>query len=179
MLTIGDRFPSFEATAVVSTETESAFVTVANTTDAGKWKVFFFYPKDFTFVCPTEISEFDNLYSEFQSHEAQVYGVSTDSDFVHLAWRRDHPDLRNLQFPLISDIRRDLSASLGILHPTEGICLRATFIVDPEGTIRYASCNDLSVGRNPAEVLRILQALQTGELCACDWKQGDSFLHVA
>lgn len=179
MLTIGDRFPSFTATAVVSTDVKSAFKEVTNESAKGKWQVYFFYPKDFTFICPTEIARFNDLNSKFQEKSAQVYGVSTDSDFVHLAWRQHHQDLKNLQFPLVSDIRRELSTALGILDRKAGVCVRATFIVDPEGTIRYAAANDLSVGRNPDDILRTLEALQTGELCACNWNPGDKFIKVA
>jgi alkyl hydroperoxide reductase subunit AhpC len=179
MLTIGDRFPNYTATAVVSNDINNAFKEVTDQSAKGKWQVYFFYPKDFTFICPTEIAQFNNLNSEFAKNNAQVYGVSTDSDFVHLAWRRSHPDLMNLHFPLISDIRRDLSISLGVLDRKEGVCTRATFIVDPEGTIRYAAANDLDVGRNVDDILRILIALQTGELCACNWNPGDKFLKKA
>jgi peroxiredoxin (alkyl hydroperoxide reductase subunit C) len=179
MLTVGDKFPSFNLKAVVSNNISDAFVTVNNQSDAGKWKVFFFWPKDFTFVCPTEISGFGDINKEFEQRNAKVYGASTDSEFVHLAWRKDHKDLNNLPFPMISDIKKELSTDLGILHKEEGVCLRATFIVDPQGTIRFASVNDLSVGRSPQEVLRVLDALQTGELCACNWKKGDDVLKVA
>jgi lipoyl-dependent peroxiredoxin subunit C len=179
MLTIGDRFPTFTATAVVSNDIDTAFQEVTNQSAQGKWQVYFFYPKDFTFICPTEIAQFNSLNSKFQEHNAQLYGASTDSDFVHLAWRRSHPDLMNLSFPLISDIRRDLSIALGVLDRHAGVCTRATFIVDPEGVIRYAAANDLSVGRNPEEILRTLVALQTGELCACNWNPGDKFVDVA
>lgn len=179
MLTIGDRFPSFTATAVVSSDIKTAFKETTNESAKGKWQVYFFYPKDFTFICPTEIARFNELNSNFQAKNAQVYGVSTDSDFVHLAWRQSHQDLKNLQFPLISDIRRELSTALGILDRKAGVCIRATFIVDPEGAIRYAAANDLSVGRNPDDILRTLEALQTGELCACNWNPGDKFIKVA
>lgn len=179
MLTIGDRFPNFTATAVVSNDVDTAFQEVTNQTAGSQWQVYFFYPKDFTFICPTEIAQFNNLNSAFKDSNAQLYGVSTDSDFVHLAWRRSHPDLMNLEFPLISDIRRDLSVALGVLDRNAGVCTRASFIVDPEGIIRYAAANDLSVGRNPEDILRILKALQTGELCACNWTPGDQFVKVA
>ena len=111
--------------------------------------------------------------------DAQVLGMSTDTHFVHLAWRRDHADLRNLPFPMLADTKRELSTALGILHRGEGVPLRATFIVDPQGVIRWASVNDLSVGRNVDEVVRVLDALQTGELCPCNWKAGEATLQVA
>ena len=108
-----------------------------------------------------------------------MLGVSTDSEYVHLAWRNDHPDLKDLPFPMLADIKRELSSALGILHKQEGVALRATFIVDPDGIIRYVSVNDLSVGRNVDEVLRVLDALQTDELCPCNWQKGEETLSAA
>ena len=179
MLTVGDTFPSFALKAVVSTDPKSAFTEITEQSDAGKWKVVFAWPKDFTFVCPTEIAAFGKLNGEFADRDAVIYGVSTDSEFVHLAWRQNHADLKALPFPMLADIKRELSAALGILDKAEGVCLRATFIVDPEGVIRFASVNDLSVGRNPQEVLRVLDALQTDELCPCNWQKGDAVLKAA
>jgi Peroxiredoxin len=179
MLTVGDRFPQFELKAVVSRDPASAFTTIDNASDAGKWKVVFAWPKDFTFVCPTEIAAFGKLNGDFNDRDAVVYGLSTDSEFVHLAWRQHHADLHDLPFPMLADIKRELSEALGILDKTEGVCLRATFIVDPEGVIRFVSVNDLSVGRNPAEVMRVLDALQTDELCPCNWQKGEPVLKVA
>jgi peroxiredoxin (alkyl hydroperoxide reductase subunit C) len=141
--------------------------------------VVFFWPKDFTFVCPTEIAAFGKLNREFSDRDAVVYGVSTDSEFVHLAWRQNHADLKGLPFPMLADIKRELSTALGILDKQEGVALRATFIVDPEGVIRFVSVNDLSVGRNPQEVLRVLDALQTDELCPCNWQKGEPVLKAA
>ena len=179
MLTIGDVFPAFDVKGVVSIDPKTAFATFNSQTDAGKWKVVFFWPKDFTFVCPTEIAAFGKLNGEFNDRDTVVYGVSTDSEFVHLAWRQNHEDLRELPFPMLADIKRELSTALGILDKTEGVCLRATFIVDPEGVIRFVSVNDLSVGRNPQEVLRVLDALQTDELCPCNWQKGEEVLKAA
>ena len=179
MLTIGDKFPSFDLKAVVSTDPGTAFEQVDATTDAGKWKVVFFWPKDFTFVCPTEIAAFGRLNKDFNERDTVVYGVSTDSEFVHLAWRQNHPDLEALPFAMLSDLKRELSTALGILDKSEGVCLRATFIVDPEGIIRFVSVNDLSVGRNPQEVLCVLDALQTDELCPCNWQKGEDVLKAA
>jgi lipoyl-dependent peroxiredoxin subunit C len=176
MLTIGDKIPAFDVPAVVSTDQERAFARISNETDAGKWKVIFFWPKDFTFVCPTEIAAFGRLARDFAERDAVIYGASTDSEFVHLAWRRTHPDLKDLPFPMLADLKRELSQAFGILDRNEGVALRATFIVDPEGTIRFASCNDLSVGRSPEEVLRVLDALQTGELCPVSWRRGEATL---
>jgi len=179
MLTVGDNFPEFKLKAVVSTDMAKAFTDIDNKSDAGKWKIVFFWPKDFTFVCPTEIAAFGKLNGDFKDRDAVVYGVSTDSEFVHLAWRQNHADLKTLPFPMLADIKRELSQALGVLDKNEGVALRATFIVDPEGIIRFASVNDLSVGRNPAEVLRVLDALQTDELCPCNWQKGDEVLKPA
>jgi len=179
MLTIGDQFPSFTAKAVVSLERGKEFADLSQGSFEGKWKVYFFWPKDFTFICPTEIAAFGKLHREFADRDAQVLGVSTDSEYVHLAWRNQHPDLRGLPFPMIADLKRELTAALGILDKHEGVALRATFVVDPQGVIRFVSVNDLSVGRNPSEVLRVLDALQTDELCPCNWKRGEETLKPA
>ena len=179
MLTIGDRLPAFDLNAVVSIDPDKAFQRIDQASNPGKWKVLFFWPKDFTFVCPTEIAAFGKLNTEFNDRDAVIYGVSIDSEFVHLAWRNNHADLKNLPFPMLADIKRELSSSLGVLDKQEGVALRATFIVDPEGVIRFVSVNDMNVGRNPEEILRVLDALQTDELCPCNWKQGDEFLKAA
>src|SRR5271157_5685099 len=136
MLGVGEKFPDYSVTATVSLEKGKEFKTITNQDYAGKWKIYFFWPKDFTFVCPTEIAAFGKLNREFQDRDAQVLGGSSDSEFVHLAWREHHPDLKNLPFPMLADIKRELCASLGILDPTEGVAQRATFIVDPQDTIR-------------------------------------------
>ena len=179
MLTVGDQFPHFSLTAVNGTDPRTAFTPATNETYAGKWLVVFAWPKDFTFVCPTEIVGFDALARDFRDREAQLLGLSIDSEFVHLAWRQSREDLGKVGFPWLADIKRELSGALGILDKREGVALRATFIVDPEGVIRFASVNDLSVGRNPQEVLRVLDALQTDELCPCNWQQGEETLKAA
>jgi lipoyl-dependent peroxiredoxin subunit C len=179
MLTVGNRFPEFNLKAAVSSDPKTAFKDVSTAANPGKWKVVFFWPKDFTFVCPTEIAGFGKLNGEFNDRDAIIYGVSIDSEYVHLAWRQSHPDLKALPFPMLSDIKRELSTALGVLHPEEGVALRATFIVDPEGIIRFVSVNDLNVGRNPQEVLRVLDALQTDELCPCNWQKGEDVLKAA
>ena len=178
MLTVGEKFPSFSVTATVSTDKNNAFETITDESYPGKWKVYFFWPKDFTFVCPTEIAAFGKINNEFQDRDAQVLGGSVDSEFVHLAWRNDHEDLRDLPFPMLADVKRDLTEQLGILDPAAGVAQRATFIVDPEGIIRFVYVTDLSVGRNPQEVLRVLDALQTDELCPCNWQKGEETLLV-
>ena len=179
MLTVGDKLPQFKLKATVSNDLNTAFVDIDNNTYKGKWLVLFFYPKDFTFVCPTEITGFAKLDQQFKDRDAQLLTGSTDSEFVHHAWRTHHKDLNNLPFPMLADIKRELSSALGVLDKNEGVALRATFIVDPEGIIRFVSVNDMSVGRNPEEVLRVLDALQTDELCPCNWKKGDEFLKAA
>jgi len=176
MKTVGERFPEFQLQSVVSLELGKEFQSVSAESYPGKWLVVFFWPMDFTFVCPTEIAEFGRRHVDFAARGAQVLGASTDTHYVHLAWRRSHPDLKDLPFPMLADTKRELGEALGILHKQEGVALRATFIVDPEGTIRFASVNDLSVGRNVDEVLRVLDALQTDELTPCGWQKGDKTL---
>jgi alkyl hydroperoxide reductase subunit AhpC len=172
ILGIGEKFPEFSLKACVSLEKGKEFETLNNTAMKGKWSVVFFWPLDFTFVCPTEIAEFNKELGNFRDREAQVFGASCDSEFVHLAWRNNHPDLKGLGFPMLADYKKELSRTLGVLHPTEEVPLRATFIVDPDGVIRWVSANDLNVGRNVKEVLRTLDALQTDELCPCNWEKG-------
>ena len=179
MLTVGDRLPPFSLTAVTSLDKGKEFTTVTDRSYSGKWKVLFFWPMDFTFICPTEIAEFGKKARDFADRDAQILGASTDTHFVHLAWRKNHPDLKSLPFPMLADTKRELSTALGILHPDAGVALRATYIVDPDGIIRWASVNDLSVGRSVDEVLRVLDALQTDELCPCNWKQGEATLGAA
>jgi peroxiredoxin (alkyl hydroperoxide reductase subunit C) len=179
MLSVRDKFPEFKLQSVVSIEKGKEFAEISEGSYPGKWLVVFFWPMDFTFVCPTEIAEFGKKNGEFADRDAQLLGVSIDSHFVHLAWRKDHPDLRNLPFPMLADIKRELSAACGVLEPEAGVALRATYLVDPQGIIRWASVNDLKVGRNVDEVLRVLDALQTDELCPCNWKEGQPTLKVA
>ena len=179
MLTVGDPFPAFKLKATVSTEIQNGFVEIQNSTYAGRWLVVFFYPKDFTFVCPTEIKAFAELNDEFRERDTQVLAASVDTEFVHLAWRRSHDDLRDLPFPMLADVKRELSSALGILDKEEGVAQRATFIVDPSGAIRFVSVTDLNVGRNVADVLRVLDALQTEALCPCNWEKGEDTLKVA
>ena len=179
MLTVGDKFPQFKLKATVSTNLDKAFTEIDNSTYAGKWLCVFFYPKDFTFVCPTEIAGFGAVNQAFLDRDCQILTGSTDSEFVHHAWRTHHKDLNKLPFPMLADIKRELTSALGILDKDEGVAQRATFLVDPNGIIRFVYVTDLSVGRNPQEVLRVLDALQTDELCPCNWKQGEETLKVA
>jgi lipoyl-dependent peroxiredoxin subunit C len=179
MMTVGDRFPSFQLKAVVGLEKGKEFAEVTSESHPGRWRVVFFWPKDFTFVCPTEIAEFGKREREFADRDTQVLGVSHDNEYVHLAWRRTHPELKNVPYPMLADVRRDLTQALGVVHKEEGVPLRATFIVDPTGIIRHVSVNDLSVGRSVDEVLRLLDAFQTDELCPCNWRPGESTLEAA
>jgi alkyl hydroperoxide reductase subunit AhpC len=178
MLSIGKKLPSFKLKAVVSNDIKTAFQDISHDSYKGKWLVLFFYPKDFTFVCPTEIKGFAELNREFADRDAQILTASIDSEHVHLAWRQSHEDLRNLPFPMLSDIKRELSNALGILDEQEGVAQRATFIIDPEGVIRFVYATDLSVGRNPKEVLRVLDGLQTDELCPCNWQKGQDTIKI-
>jgi peroxiredoxin (alkyl hydroperoxide reductase subunit C) len=179
MKTVGDRFPEFALTAVTSLEPGREFQEITHASHPGKWQVVFFWPMDFTFVCPTEIAEFGRRERDFRDRDAQLLGVSTDTHYVHLAWRKAHPDLKDLPFPMLADVKRELSSALGVLHRQDGVPLRATFVVDPEGVIRHVGVNDLSVGRNVDEVLRVLDALQTDELCPCNWHKGEPTLNAA
>jgi peroxiredoxin (alkyl hydroperoxide reductase subunit C) len=178
MLTVGKKLPEFNVKATISTDIKKAFQQVTHETYKSKWQVLFFYPKDFTFVCPTEIKGFAELNREFRDRDAQILAASVDSEFVHLAWRQNHKDLQDLPFPMLADVKRELSQALGILDENEGVSQRATFIVDPEGIIRFVYVTDLSVGRNPKEVLRILDALQSDELCPCNWQKGQETIKV-
>jgi len=179
MLTVGDRFPEFKLKATVGIDDlDTAFTEIDNATYKDKWTCVFFYPKDFTFVCPTEIKGFGDLDKQFRDRDCQVMAASTDSEFVHLAWRRDHKDLKDLPIPMLADIRKDLATALGIVDE-EGVARRAAFLVDPQGVIRFAYVTEGSVGRNPQEVLRVLDALQTDELCPCNWEPGQETLEAA
>ena len=178
VLSVGSVFPAFSKKAVVSIEKGKEFTTITNefASAEGKWTVMFWWPKDFTFVCPTEIAEFNKKYSDFADRDAVLIGASTDSEFVHAAWRRDHDDLRNLRFPMLADTSKSLAEELGILDAEEKIAYRATYIIDPQGIIRWVSVYDLNVGRNVQEVIRVLDALQTDELCPCNWKKDEATL---
>ncbi|MFA0961735.1 peroxiredoxin [Roseivirga sp. BDSF3-8] len=180
ILSIGNKFPEFEKTSVVSLENGKEFATLSHEDHQKKdqWMVMFWWPKDFTFVCPTEIAEFNKSYEEFRDRDAMLVGASTDSEFVHLAWRKDHEDLRGLKFPMLADTNKSLAEDLGILEAHEKVAYRATFIIDPEGIIRWVSAYDLNVGRNVEEVLRVLDALQTDELCPCNWEKGEETIAV-
>jgi peroxiredoxin (alkyl hydroperoxide reductase subunit C) len=181
MLTVGDKFPNFKLQACVTADKSynENFKEIALDDSKGKWRVIFFWPLDFTFVCPTEIVDFDKHYNDFKDRGAIVLGASCDSEHVHLAWRNNHADLKNIQVPMLADYNKTLSAELGILAKGVGAPLRATFIVDPDNIIRYVDVCDLKVGRNTKEFVRVLDALQTDELCPSCWEKGKDTLKVA
>jgi alkyl hydroperoxide reductase subunit AhpC len=182
MKTVGDKLESFSVAGVKpgfnahEEKGQSAFETITEKSFPGKWKVIYFYPKDFTFVCPTEIVGFAQLNKDFEERDAVVLGGSTDNEFVKLAWRREHADLKGLNQWQFADTTGALVDQLGVREKDAGVALRATFIVDPDNTIQHVSVNNLNVGRNPQEVLRILDGLQTDELCPCNRAVGGSTL---
>lgn len=180
ILSVGSHFPDFKKVAVVDREKGKEFAEISSQDhkSAGMWMVMFWWPKDFTFVCPTEIAEFDRNFDEFNDRDTMLLGASTDSEFVHLAWRNNHEDLRDLQFPMLADTSKSLAERLGILEQNERVAYRATFIVDPDGIVRWTSIYDLNVGRNVEEVIRVLDALQTDELCPCNWEKGEETIMV-
>lgn len=185
LLTIGDQFPAYDLKAVIggdlskvdAKQPDDYFTQVTSDDHPGKWRVIFFWPKDFTFICPTEIATFGKFNDEFEDRGTQVIGVSIDNEFVHFQWRAQHDDLKKLPFPMVSDLKRELSAAAGVLN-ADGVADRATFIVDPDNEIQFVSVTAGSVGRNVEEVLRVLDALQSDELCACNWKKGDPTINV-
>ncbi|MEL6336007.1 MAG: peroxiredoxin [Pseudomonadota bacterium] len=185
MLGVGDTLPDFAVTAakpgfnLPSENGEDAFETITKASFPGKWKLIYFYPKDFTFVCPTEIVEYAALVEEFADRDCVVLGGSTDNEFCKLAWRRDHPDLDRLNHYSFGDPAGSLVDALGVRERAEGVALRATFIVDPHNVIQHVEVNPLNVGRNPKEALRVLDALQTDELCPCNRPVGGAVLKVA
>lgn len=182
MLGVGDILPEFQITGVrpkfMAHEEggKSAFEQITRDSFPGKWRVFYFYPKDFTFVCPTEIAEFAKLDGEFSDRDCIVLGGSADNEFCKLAWRREHKDLHNLSQWQFADTNGSLIDGLGIRDLDAGVPLRATYIVDPHNVIQHVAVNALRVGRNPKETLRILDALQTDELCACNRPVGGETL---
>jgi peroxiredoxin 2/4 len=164
---IGEQAPNFTLDAVVGKE----FKKVSLTDYRGKWVVFFFYPFDFSFVCPTEIKGFNEKLDAFKKLNAVVLGASEDSKYSHLAWIK-RGDLGDLNYPLLSDFNKEVAERYGILDKKEGVALRGLFIIDPNGILQYQLVHNLSVGRSIEETLRVLQALQTGELCPLGWHLG-------
>lgn len=185
MLGVGESLPEFSIVGVKpkfnahEEKGVSAFEPVTNKSFPGKWKVFYFYPKDFTFVCPTEIVEFAKINKDFEDRDCVVLGGSTDNEFCKLAWRREHKDLTGLNQWSFADNGGVFAAALGILDQKAKVPLRATFVVDPHNVIQHVSVNSLSVGRNPKETLRILDALQTDDLCPCNRPVGGEVIKAA
>ncbi|MFZ3178812.1 MAG: peroxiredoxin [Methylocystis silviterrae] len=181
MLGIGDSIPPFVVTGVkpgfneIEENGETAFETLSETSFPGMWKIIFFYPKDFTFVCPTEIAAFARLSKDFAERDAVVLGGSTDNEFVKLAWRRDHRDLKSLPIWQFADSKGDLIDGLGVRAPS-GVAYRATFVVDPDNVIQHVYATNLDVGRAPDDTLRVLDALRTGALCPCSRPVGGETL---
>ncbi|MCL1650595.1 MULTISPECIES: peroxiredoxin [Bacteroidota] len=177
-LTIGDKLPDFAKKAIVTTDKGIEIIDINQqyAMEQGKWTVLFWWPKDFTFVCPTEIIEFDKSSAAFAERNAVVIGASTDSEFVHLGWRQNHPGLAKLSIPMLADTSKSLAEEMGILDNNEKVAYRATFIIDPNGKIQWVSVYPMNVGRNVNEVLRVLDALQTEELTACGWTAGEQTL---
>ena len=174
-LMVGQKAPEFSTTALIGRE----FAEVSTDKYRGQWIVLFFYPMDFTFVCPTELVEFNNKLDDFEDLDAIVLGGSTDTEYSHLGWVKSHDDLGDLKFPLFADTTKRMASDFGVLDADKGVALRGTFIIDPDGVLRWASINDLNVGRNIDEVLRVLNALQTDELCPCNWQAGQETLHAS
>lgn len=175
MLTVGDQFPQFQSKACIGND-KNGFCDINNDSYKGKWVLYFFYPKDFTFICPTELVEFGKKVKDFADRDVVLVGGSTDNEFSHQAWRNAHPDLKNLPYPLIA--AQKLAVDLGILDPAESVCLRASFLVDPHGVIQWSAAYPLSVGRSVPETLRVVDAVQSDELCPCNWKKGEATIKV-
>lgn len=169
---IGEQAPEWSAVAYVNGEQK----TVKSSDYAGKWYVLYWYPLDFTFVCPTEIKGFQELLDEFDDDDIAVIGASTDSFFSHKAWFTDRETFpQEISHPVLADTNHEVTNAFSVLKKDEGVAFRATVIVDDKGIVRSVSVNDLSVGRSPQEVLRTVQALQSGGLCGADWKKGKEF----
>jgi peroxiredoxin (alkyl hydroperoxide reductase subunit C) len=178
MKTVGDKLTSFAITGVKPHQPEDAFFTITEKSFEGKWKIIVYYPKDFTFVCPTEIVAYDKLAKDFEDRDAVLLTGSTDNEFCKVAWQKGHPDLQKITHTQFADTQREhydgekyvnlsLIEQLGVFYDPAGAALRATFIVDPDNVIQHVTVNNLNVGRSPEETLRVLDALQTGELCPC------------
>ncbi len=176
---VGQAAPDFDMPSTKNMEKLNENVKLSDY--QGKWVVMLFYPLDFTFVCPTELTTFSDRYEDFLGIGADVIGVSTDSVHSHRAWLktpRDKGGVEGLQYPLASDITKQVARDYGVLIEDKGVALRGLFVIDPEGTLRYAVIHDLNVGRSADETLRVIQALQTGGLCQAEWRPGQETLKV-
>ncbi len=181
-LLVGEKAPNFSGTALVGGNAqnltpENAFKNISGDDYKGKWIVLFFYPLDFTFVCPTEIESFGKHYEEFKALNCEVIACSTDSQFSHLAWRSSHSGLKNLPFPMLADFTREISRSYEVLKESTGYALRGLYIIDPDGNLQYSVIHPEAVGRNTQEVLRVLGALQSGKMTPCEWHPGEDTLN--
>ena len=177
---VGQAAPDFEMPSTKNIEKLNENVQLDDY--KGRWLVLLFYPLDFTFVCPTELTAFSDRYDDFEGIGAAVIGVSTDSVHSHRAWLktpRDKGGVEGLRYPLASDITKSVARDYGVLIEDKGVALRGLFVIDPEGVLRYAVIHDLNVGRSADETLRVIQALQTGGLCQADWRPGQETLKVA
>jgi len=173
MSLIGKPAPTWSANAYVNGEQKK----ISSEDYKGKWYVLYWYPLDFTFVCPTEIRTFQDLQGDFQDDGVSVLGVSTDSFFSHKAWFADRATFpQEITHPVLADTTHEVTKAFGVLKDEMGVAYRATVIVDDKGLVRSVAVNDLSVGRSPHEVLRTVQALQSGGLCGAEWKKGDKFV---
>ncbi len=181
-LLVGQKAPNFKGKAVIGGDAsqltpDNAFTDISLEDYKGKWVVLFFYPLDFTFVCPTEIEEFGKAYDEFKKINCEVIACSTDSHFSHLAWRQSEAGLKNLPYPMLADFTGEISRSYEILKEETGYALRGLFIIDPEGVIQYTVIHPEAVGRSSKETLRVIQALQSGKLTPCNWEPGQDTLN--
>jgi peroxiredoxin (alkyl hydroperoxide reductase subunit C) len=170
---VGQPAPDFDMASTKNIETLKENVKLSDY--KGKWVVLLFYPLDFTFVCPTELTTFSDRYEDFEGIGAEVLGVSTDSVYSHRAWLqtpRDKGGVEGLKYPLASDATKQVARDYGVLIEDKGIALRGLFVIDPEGILRYKVIHDLNIGRSAEETLRVIQALQTGGLCQAEWKPG-------
>ena len=176
---VGKPAPDFEVVAYdrrKDGDEEAQFPTIKLSDYRGKWVCLFFYPRDFTFVCPTEIVSFNTALDEFEDRDCAVLTGSTDSEYTHKGWCDAHEDLGKLKFPMLADTNQKLARAFGVLDEDAGLANRGIYLIDPQGVVRWMAVHDLSVGRNVEEVLRVLDALQTDKLCPCNWKAGESTL---
>lgn len=190
MKTVGDKLDSFTLTGVKPGQPKDPFFTITEESFPGKWKIIVYYPKDFTFVCPTEIIAYDKLYNDFEDRDAVLLTGSTDNEYCKIAWQNSHEGLKNIRHIQFADTCRgyydsnnftsheSLIEQLGVFYAPSGAALRATFIVDPDNVIQHITVNNLDVGRNPDETLRVLDACQTQELCPCSRPIGGETITV-
>lgn len=181
-LFVGTPAPTFKGRAIASGNSDllspaNAYINISSDDYKGKWVVLFFYPEDFTFVCPTELFDFAKSYEEFKALNCEVIACSTDSAPVHLAWRQNHPDLKNLPYMMLADPTHENAKNFEVYNEEKGFALRGLYIIDPEGTLQYAVVHPTPVGRNSNEILRVLQAVQSGKLTPCNWEPGQRTLN--